>query len=81
MKQWREKDIRKPLLVYSDISPPTTELLIGEEFKDIINKHCPGKLYKLMKQRVPRRHQSQSVIETKLNNPKQVKAFEMAFYK
>jgi hypothetical protein len=52
MKTNQFKDIRRPLPTFSGVSIPVSELLIASEYKDIINKHCPGKLFKLMKQRV-----------------------------
>lgn len=75
MKVKKDKNSKEKIPRYSEISAPKTQILIDEEFKDIINRHCPGRLYKLMKQRVKYKSQSQSIIESKLNIQRQMKIF------
>jgi len=41
---------------------------IDDEFKDIINRECPGKLHKLLKQRAKRRVSTQPVLDIGQNN-------------
>lgn len=79
MKNKVIRDVRRPIPLPTQA--PTEDMVIDDEFKDIINRECPGKLYKLMKQRVKKRVNTQPMLGVDPEDTRQLKIFEKTFYK